>query len=119
MKKRPYFTLAEWRGYPLGFTPQFGDYERATVEDERDEMLRHAGDNNPSGYTASELKKHFRIVRTSTDTQLAIDVALVALNERTFKAGLRCSAPRTQQAPGACYVSGRTLAELNENLKNE
>ncbi len=95
-RNRPYFTLVEWFGpgsgpdsaHPAGFQPQFGDYSRAVVAEERDDYLRYAEDNDSNGYTAAELRRHFRIVRTANDTQPAIDAAIAALTAKTWREGL-------------------------------
>jgi len=63
---RKYFTLAvreagQW-------SPQFGDYDRETVEAERDDYRDH-------GHKVRDL----RIVQ-SGDTQAAIDAAIAKLN---------------------------------------
>ena len=87
---RPYYTLVEWT--EKGFAPLFGDYRRAVVAEERAELLRWAEtehDNvNADYYTPAELRCHFRVVRTATDDQPAIDAAIAALNTRTARQGL-------------------------------
>lgn len=70
---RPYFILAV-RDYPAkGATNrkwgvEFGDYERETVEYERDDYRRN--------YPANCLK----VIRVSDDNQSTIDEAIAALN---------------------------------------
>lgn len=84
-RRRPYHTLVEWTD--KGFAPQFGDYSRAVVAEERAELLRWA-ETEHDNYTPAELRCHFRIVRTATDDQPAIDAAVAALNTRTAREGL-------------------------------
>lgn len=67
---RPYFTLCE-RAPDSAWAPQFGDYDKQCVEDERADML-YAG--------AGRIRaKDLRIVR-SGDTQAEIDAAIAKLN---------------------------------------
>lgn len=67
---KPYFTLVE-RTPDGPWGPQFGDYDKQCVEDERADML-YAG--------AGRIRaKDLRIVR-SGDTQAEIDAAIAKLN---------------------------------------
>lgn len=67
---KPYFTLAE-RTPDGPWGPQFGDYDKEVVEDERRDML-YSGAGRLRG-------KDLRIVR-SGDTQAEIDAAIAKLN---------------------------------------
>ena len=67
---RPYYTLVIRDAQdPLWWTPEFGDYDKSVVEDERVAMMA-----NPFVKT--------RIVRT-TDDQASIDAAIAALNDKS------------------------------------
>jgi hypothetical protein len=65
MAKRTYYTLAVFDGY---WSPEFGDYDRDTVQGELEEY-RERG----------VFKKHLRILKTE-DTQASIDAAVAKLN---------------------------------------
>lgn len=69
---RTYYTLVtrDWNdgAKAMGpWTPQFGDYDREVVQDEREEYLNE--------YAASDLK-----IVTSGDTQAEIDERIAKLN---------------------------------------
>lgn len=69
---RQYYTLAVWPK-PEGnqWSPQFGDYDRECVEQE----LLDTKSDWPRG-------TKFKIVRTATDTQTAINAAIDELNRK-------------------------------------
>jgi hypothetical protein len=68
---RPYYTLVVRRldAWFEWWTPEFGDYDKSVVEDEREALM-----DNPFVKT--------RIVRT-TDDQASIDAAIAALNDKS------------------------------------
>ncbi|UGY13756.1 hypothetical protein HAP48_0035070 [Bradyrhizobium septentrionale] len=71
MTRKTYFSLiarepdGEW-------SPQFGDYDRETVDAEKRDYIDHIGTTWPKG-------TEFKII-TSNDTQASIDAAIVALS---------------------------------------
>lgn len=71
-KSRPYFTLLFNEGghlaAPWGIA--FGDYDRETVEQERDDLA--------NGWGAP--KRAFKIIKTETAKQTEIDAVLAELN---------------------------------------
>lgn len=69
---RQYYTLAVWpKADGQQWSPQFGDYDREYVEQELDDTRK----DWPRG-------TKFKIVRTATDTQAAINTAIDELNRK-------------------------------------
>ena len=75
MATKKYFTLVQFNAIAKTWQPQFGDYDKQVVVDERDDML--------CGYNCgvSLRKKDFKIIAT-TPEQKDIDAAVAALNAK-------------------------------------
>lgn len=72
---KKYYTLAQFNVEAKTWQPQFGDYDRKVVEDEREDIL--------CGYNCGVMvrKKDVKII-TTDETQAAIDAAIAKLNAK-------------------------------------
>lgn len=70
---KPYFTLVFNEGPHLSepWAIAFGDYDKAVVEQERDDLMDSWG----------AAKKHFKVIRTDSAKQALIDAEVAKLND--------------------------------------
>lgn len=73
-KKRPYFTLLEFR--EGSWTIQFGDYDREVVEAEGEDFIDHG-----------IRKKNLKIIRTEDGSKATIDAAVIEENRKQQEKG--------------------------------
>lgn len=76
MKTKKYYTLLESINGAL-FTPEFGDYEKDVVEDERDDMKARAELTDDGTHT------EYKIIRTG-ETQTEIDNEIARINSALY-----------------------------------